>query len=136
MILENGERENSATDGKTCYCVCDNVIYLCTTILAVRVLQGLWRNDLVALRGACPNCGEEVSLIKSDTSCRSSFILLFSSTSILAHMLNVQWSYLLNLKLAVAYWFQCLPCRYLHLWILIRLKIPPIEQIVMCVNPY
>ncbi|KAH9701296.1 PGR5-like A protein [Citrus sinensis] len=64
---ENGERENSATDGKTCYCVCDNVIYLCTTILAVRVLQGLWRNDLVALRGACPNCGEEVfAFVNSD----------------------------------------------------------------------
>nr|KYP68180.1 hypothetical protein KK1_021800 [Cajanus cajan] len=26
----------------------------------VKVLQGLWRNDLVALKGACPNCGEEV----------------------------------------------------------------------------
>lgn len=31
-------------------------------ILTVKVLQGLWRNDLVALKGACPNCGEEVSL--------------------------------------------------------------------------
>ncbi|KAK6247075.1 hypothetical protein QUC31_018640 [Theobroma cacao] len=28
---------------------------------AVRVLQRLWRKDLVALKGACPNCGEEVS---------------------------------------------------------------------------
>ncbi|XP_061354184.1 PGR5-like protein 1B, chloroplastic [Gastrolobium bilobum] len=27
---------------------------------SVKVLQGLWRNDLVALKGACPNCGEEV----------------------------------------------------------------------------
>ncbi|XP_075636074.1 uncharacterized protein LOC142608227 [Castanea sativa] len=27
---------------------------------SVKVLQGLWRNDLVALEGACPNCGEEV----------------------------------------------------------------------------
>ncbi|CAJ2678773.1 unnamed protein product [Trifolium pratense] len=26
----------------------------------VKVLHGLWRNDLAALRGACPNCGEEV----------------------------------------------------------------------------
>ncbi|KAL5169369.1 PGR5-like protein 1B, chloroplastic [Glycine soja] len=25
-----------------------------------KVLQGLWRNDLTALKGACPNCGEEV----------------------------------------------------------------------------
>ncbi|KEH30175.1 transmembrane protein, putative [Medicago truncatula] len=27
---------------------------------SVKVLQGLWRNDLVSLKGACPNCGEEV----------------------------------------------------------------------------
>ncbi|RDX79213.1 hypothetical protein CR513_40391, partial [Mucuna pruriens] len=27
---------------------------------SVKVLQGLWKNDLVALKGACPNCGEEV----------------------------------------------------------------------------
>ncbi|CAJ1933126.1 unnamed protein product [Sphenostylis stenocarpa] len=27
---------------------------------SVKVLQGLWMNDLVALKGACPNCGEEV----------------------------------------------------------------------------
>lgn len=27
---------------------------------SVRALEGLWRNDLVALKGACPNCGEEV----------------------------------------------------------------------------
>eukprot|EP00262_Sarcandra_glabra_P008927 TRINITY_DN22879_c0_g1_i1.p1 TRINITY_DN22879_c0_g1~~TRINITY_DN22879_c0_g1_i1.p1 ORF type:complete len:323 (-),score=23.28 TRINITY_DN22879_c0_g1_i1:176-1054(-) len=27
---------------------------------SVRALQGLWKNDLVALKGACPNCGEEV----------------------------------------------------------------------------
>ncbi|KAK7262472.1 hypothetical protein RJT34_30045 [Clitoria ternatea] len=27
---------------------------------SVKVLQGLWGNDLVALKGACPNCGEEV----------------------------------------------------------------------------
>ncbi|KAH9701299.1 PGR5-like A protein [Citrus sinensis] len=34
---------------------------------SVRVLQGLWRNDLVALRGACPNCGEEVfAFVNSD----------------------------------------------------------------------
>ncbi|KAJ4725796.1 PGR5-like protein 1B chloroplastic [Melia azedarach] len=36
---------------------------------SVRVLQGLWRNDLVALKGACPNCGEEVfAFVKSDQS--------------------------------------------------------------------
>ncbi|MBA0790492.1 hypothetical protein Gohar_015137 [Gossypium harknessii] len=34
---------------------------------AVRVLQRLWRNDLVALKGACPNCGEEVfAFVKSE----------------------------------------------------------------------
>ncbi|ERN07916.1 hypothetical protein AMTR_s00012p00238290 [Amborella trichopoda] len=27
---------------------------------AVKALQGLWKNDLVALKGCCPNCGEEV----------------------------------------------------------------------------
>jgi hypothetical protein len=35
----------------------------------VKALQGLWTNDLVALKGSCPNCGEEVghSFIMSDT---------------------------------------------------------------------
>ncbi|XP_044505989.1 PGR5-like protein 1B, chloroplastic [Mangifera indica] len=34
---------------------------------SVKVLLGLWRNDLVALKGACPNCGEEVfAFVKSD----------------------------------------------------------------------
>ncbi|OMO67786.1 hypothetical protein CCACVL1_20315 [Corchorus capsularis] len=34
---------------------------------AVRVLQRLWRNDLMALKGACPNCGEEVfAFVKSE----------------------------------------------------------------------
>lgn len=28
--------------------------------MAVKQLQGLWRGDLVALKGSCPNCGEEV----------------------------------------------------------------------------
>ncbi|MCH92885.1 PGR5-like protein 1B chloroplastic-like, partial [Trifolium medium] len=27
---------------------------------SVKVLHGLWRNDLAALKGACPNCGEEL----------------------------------------------------------------------------
>nr|XP_043620826.1 uncharacterized protein LOC122592616 [Erigeron canadensis] len=27
---------------------------------SVGALQGLWKNDLVAIKGACPNCGEEV----------------------------------------------------------------------------
>jgi hypothetical protein len=33
-------------------------------MFTVKVLQGLWRNDLVALKGACPNCGEEVCIKK------------------------------------------------------------------------
>ncbi|XP_057955507.1 PGR5-like protein 1B, chloroplastic isoform X2 [Malania oleifera] len=34
---------------------------------SVKVLLGLWRNDLVALKGACPNCGEEVfAFVQSD----------------------------------------------------------------------
>ncbi|KAJ4875150.1 hypothetical protein Rs2_40168 [Raphanus sativus] len=39
---------------------------------AVRVLKGLWRNDLTALKGDCPNCGEEVfAFVRSDQSNRS-----------------------------------------------------------------
>lgn len=39
---------------------------------SVRALQGLWKNDLVALKGACPNCGEEVfAFVKSEKSNRS-----------------------------------------------------------------
>lgn len=30
-------------------------------MVTVQALQGLWANDLVALKGSCPNCGEEVS---------------------------------------------------------------------------
>ncbi|XP_031485164.1 PGR5-like protein 1B, chloroplastic [Nymphaea colorata] len=29
-------------------------------LASVRALERLWRNDLVALKGSCPNCGEEV----------------------------------------------------------------------------
>lgn len=32
-------------------------------LFAVRVLKGLWRNDLTALKGDCPNCGEEVKYL-------------------------------------------------------------------------
>uniref|UniRef100_A0A7N0TCK5 Uncharacterized protein n=1 Tax=Kalanchoe fedtschenkoi TaxID=63787 RepID=A0A7N0TCK5_KALFE len=36
---------------------------------SVGVLKGLWRNDLVALKGSCPNCGEEVfAFVRSDQS--------------------------------------------------------------------
>ncbi|XP_076947770.1 uncharacterized protein LOC143619812 [Bidens hawaiensis] len=34
---------------------------------SVRALQGLWKNDLVALKGECPNCSEEVfAFVKSN----------------------------------------------------------------------
>ncbi|KAK2441283.1 hypothetical protein P8452_20128 [Trifolium repens] len=34
---------------------------------SVKVLHGLWRNDLAALKGSCPNCGEEVfAFVKMD----------------------------------------------------------------------
>ncbi|XP_058780281.1 uncharacterized protein LOC131653949 [Vicia villosa] len=34
---------------------------------SVKVLQGLWRNDLAALKGSCPNCAEEVfAFVKTD----------------------------------------------------------------------
>ncbi|XP_039128440.1 PGR5-like protein 1A, chloroplastic isoform X3 [Dioscorea cayenensis subsp. rotundata] len=33
----------------------------------VKALEGLWRRDLVALKGSCPNCGEEVfAFVKTD----------------------------------------------------------------------
>ncbi|KAF3650497.1 hypothetical protein FXO38_17109 [Capsicum annuum] len=36
---------------------------------SVGALQGLWKNDLVALKGACPNCGEEVfAFLKAERS--------------------------------------------------------------------
>ncbi|KAL9660991.1 hypothetical protein QQ045_025810 [Rhodiola kirilowii] len=39
------------------------------TSASVGVLKGLWRNDLVALKGSCPNCGEEVfAFVRSDQS--------------------------------------------------------------------
>ncbi|KAK3018878.1 hypothetical protein RJ639_002830 [Escallonia herrerae] len=36
---------------------------------SVGALRGLWQNDLVALKGACPNCGDEVfAFVRSDQS--------------------------------------------------------------------
>ncbi|KAJ7947636.1 PGR5-like protein 1B chloroplastic [Quillaja saponaria] len=36
-------------------------------LAAVKVLGGLWRNGLVALKGPCPNCGEEVfAFVRAD----------------------------------------------------------------------
>ncbi|RXI04357.1 hypothetical protein DVH24_038631 [Malus domestica] len=43
--------------------------YIKVTFLTVKVLKGLWRNDLVALKGVCPNCGDEVfAFVQSDQS--------------------------------------------------------------------
>ncbi|KAL7115522.1 hypothetical protein ACP275_04G187800 [Erythranthe tilingii] len=40
---------------------------------SVGALRGLWKNDLVALKGVCPNCGEEVfAFVRSDRSTNSS----------------------------------------------------------------
>ncbi|KAG4945246.1 hypothetical protein AAZX31_15G036500 [Glycine max] len=40
---------------------------------SVKVLQGLWRNDLAALKGSCPNCGEEVfAFVRTDKANNSS----------------------------------------------------------------
>ncbi|CAN1282807.1 PGR5-like protein 1B, chloroplastic, partial [Linum perenne] len=40
---------------------------------SVKTLNGLWRNDLVALKGACPDCGEEVfAFVKTNQSKDSS----------------------------------------------------------------
>jgi len=42
-----------------------------TTVAAVRALQGLWRKNLVALKGSCPGCGEEVfAFLRADESAR------------------------------------------------------------------
>nr|DAD28217.1 TPA_asm: hypothetical protein HUJ06_029685 [Nelumbo nucifera] len=42
------------------------------SLSSVGALQGLWKNDLVALKGACPNCGEEVfAFVRADQSNRA-----------------------------------------------------------------
>lgn len=42
-----------------------------TTVAAVRALQGLWGKNLVALKGSCPGCGEEVfAFVRADESTR------------------------------------------------------------------
>ncbi|XP_077238994.1 PGR5-like A protein [Tasmannia lanceolata] len=39
---------------------------------SVRALEGLWRSDLLALKGSCPNCGEEVfAFVSADQSNQS-----------------------------------------------------------------
>lgn len=46
-------------------------------VLAVRVLKGLWRNDLTALKGDCPNCGEEVKLFTCQQKLRHRLLFFF-----------------------------------------------------------
>ncbi|ESQ42418.1 hypothetical protein EUTSA_v10014435mg [Eutrema salsugineum] len=48
---------------------------------AMRVLEGLWRNDLTALKGDCPNCGEEVKSFVCSLFCWN-IVLFFSSRHI------------------------------------------------------
>jgi hypothetical protein len=47
-------------------------------LFAVRVLKGLWRNDLTALKGDCPNCGEEVISLLVVLLQQQTKLLLFS----------------------------------------------------------
>ncbi|XP_034689283.1 PGR5-like protein 1B, chloroplastic [Vitis riparia] len=55
-----------ATANGILFMVLGSVIGYPVASASVGVLQGLWRNDLVALKGACPNCGEEVfAFVKS-----------------------------------------------------------------------
>ncbi|VFQ91400.1 unnamed protein product [Cuscuta campestris] len=42
------------------YMVLGSIIGYPIASASARALRGLWQNDLVALRGACPNCGDEV----------------------------------------------------------------------------
>ncbi|KAG6507987.1 hypothetical protein ZIOFF_033342 [Zingiber officinale] len=38
-------------------------------LVLVQALKGLWRSELVAMRGACPNCGEEVfTFVRAESS--------------------------------------------------------------------
>lgn len=55
------------------YVVLGSIIGYPIASASARALQGLWRNDLVALKGACPNCGDEVfAFVRSDRSNSSS----------------------------------------------------------------
>ncbi|KAL3530762.1 hypothetical protein ACH5RR_010084 [Cinchona calisaya] len=51
------------------YMVLGSIIGIPIVLAAVGALQGIWKNDLVALKGACPNCGEEVfAFVRPDQS--------------------------------------------------------------------
>ncbi|CAJ1975061.1 unnamed protein product [Sphenostylis stenocarpa] len=55
--------------------VVNNIIFMALGLVigypiasaSIKVLQGLWMGDLAALKGSCPNCGEEVfTFVKTD----------------------------------------------------------------------
>ncbi|PRQ34122.1 hypothetical protein RchiOBHm_Chr5g0065341 [Rosa chinensis] len=51
------------------FMIVGSVVGLPIASASVKVLEGLWTNDLMALKGVCPNCGEEVfAFVKSDQS--------------------------------------------------------------------
>ncbi|KAL3518179.1 hypothetical protein ACH5RR_020768 [Cinchona calisaya] len=51
------------------YMVLGSIIGFPIASASVGALQGIWKNDLVALKGVCPNCGEEVfAFVRSDQS--------------------------------------------------------------------
>ncbi|KAL9235313.1 hypothetical protein vseg_010079 [Gypsophila vaccaria] len=53
----------------TLFMLLGSVIGCPIAIASAKALKGLWRNNLVALKGACPNCGEEVfAFVRSDES--------------------------------------------------------------------
>ncbi|KAK7312468.1 hypothetical protein VNO77_36351 [Canavalia gladiata] len=66
--FDSGLFHSSQTSGLGFLALVNNIIFIVLGFVigypvasaSVKVLQGLWRNDLVALKGACPNCGEEV----------------------------------------------------------------------------
>ncbi|GER35644.1 PGR5-like protein [Striga asiatica] len=70
--------ESLATLNATLFMLFGSLIGYPIASASVGALQGLWRNDLVALKGACPNCGEEkahilqvFAFVRSDRSTHS-----------------------------------------------------------------
>lgn len=56
----------------TLFMVLGSVIGYPIASASVKALQGLWRYDLVALKGSCPSCGEEVFAFLRSNQCNSS----------------------------------------------------------------
>ncbi|KAG4974016.1 hypothetical protein JHK87_030837 [Glycine soja] len=58
--FDSGLSLGSQTSGLGFLALVNSLIFvgLCF-VIGYPVLHGLWRNDLTALKGACPNCGEE-----------------------------------------------------------------------------